>query len=267
MADTTFVTGTVIPVAWLNDINDVVYTVLAASGSVPATAAALRANIGSLTVGDAVFIATSAAVARAALGSTTVGDAVFIAASTAAARTALAAAGSGAVTASGLTQTTARLLGRTTAATGAIEEITVGASFTGIALSAGNLGINLLTNSVSLSADVTLANTGLYYDGPSVAQGSTGTWLAVGIVTLVDASAARNFNCKLWDGTTVLSSCTVSSAGAGSIATATLMGVLASPAGNLRISVNEPAATGGKILFNQSGLSKDSTIQATKVGP
>lgn len=42
----------------------------------------------------------------------------------------------GAATASGLTQATARILGRTTAATGAIEEITVGS---GLSLSAGSL--------------------------------------------------------------------------------------------------------------------------------
>lgn len=43
---------------------------------------------------------------------------------------------SGAITSSGLTMSTARLLGRTTASTGAIEEITVG---TGLSLSAGSL--------------------------------------------------------------------------------------------------------------------------------
>ncbi len=42
----------------------------------------------------------------------------------------------GAITSSGLTQATARLLGRTTASTGAVEEITVGA---GLSLSAGSL--------------------------------------------------------------------------------------------------------------------------------
>lgn len=54
----------------------------------------------------------------------------------AAARTTLGAATSGAATASGLTMTTARLLGRTTASTGAPEEITVGA---GLSLAAGAL--------------------------------------------------------------------------------------------------------------------------------
>ena len=52
------------------------------------------------------------------------------------ARTALSAAGSGAVGSSDLTMTSVRVLGRTTASTGAIEEITVGA---GLTLSAGDL--------------------------------------------------------------------------------------------------------------------------------
>lgn len=52
------------------------------------------------------------------------------------ARIALSAAGSGAVGSSALTMATARLLGRTTASTGAIEEITVGS---GLTLSAGTL--------------------------------------------------------------------------------------------------------------------------------
>jgi len=48
----------------------------------------------------------------------------------------LGAAASGSITASGLTQSTARLLGRTTASTGAIEEIQIGS---GLSLSAGEL--------------------------------------------------------------------------------------------------------------------------------
>lgn len=52
------------------------------------------------------------------------------------ARATLAAAGSGLATGSGLTMATARLLGRATASTGAVEEISVGASLT---LSSGSL--------------------------------------------------------------------------------------------------------------------------------
>ena len=66
------------------------------------------------------------------------------------ARTSLGAAASGAITASGLTQATARLLGRTTAGTGAPEEISVGGNLT---LSAGSL--NLATNPALGSATAT----------------------------------------------------------------------------------------------------------------
>ncbi len=51
-------------------------------------------------------------------------------------RTAISAAASGDVTSSGLTQATARILGRTTASTGAVEEIQIGS---GLSLSAGEL--------------------------------------------------------------------------------------------------------------------------------
>jgi hypothetical protein len=51
-------------------------------------------------------------------------------------RTNLGAAASGSITTSGLTQATARILGRTTASTGAVEEIQIGS---GLSLSAGEL--------------------------------------------------------------------------------------------------------------------------------
>jgi hypothetical protein len=51
----------------------------------------------------------------------------------------LGAAASGAVTSSGLTQTTSRLLGRTTASTGAVEEISAGA---GLGLASTTLSLN-----------------------------------------------------------------------------------------------------------------------------
>lgn len=63
------------------------------------------------------------------------------------ARTALSAAGSGAVGSSALTMATARLLGRTTASTGAIEELTVGS---GLTLSAGSLSATGIVDTSSV---------------------------------------------------------------------------------------------------------------------
>jgi hypothetical protein len=68
---------------------------IAAGGTGATNAANARTNLGSTTVGDAVFIAASAAAARLALGSTATGDAVFIAASAAAARAALGSGATG----------------------------------------------------------------------------------------------------------------------------------------------------------------------------
>lgn len=119
----------------------------------------------------------------------------------------------------------------------------------------------------SISGDVSLNNTSNYIDGPSVAQGSTGTWFAYGTVTLQDTTAGLNaFKVKLWDGTTVIDSTFAEVNGStNNVVVVSLGGFLASPAGNLRISVNDQTTTAGKILANASGLSKDSTITAFRV--
>ena len=139
-------------------------------------------------------------------------------------------------------------------------------------ISAGNLGATVIANlnsiTNSLSGDVNCNNTGLYFDGPSVAQGSSGTWFASGTVTVGGAGLAAGdvFNIKLWDGTTVISSTEATYEGPnGSLSkSVSLSGMLATPAGNLRISVNSATRT-NLILFNASGNSKDSTITAIRI--
>ena len=120
-----------------------------------------------------------------------------------------------------------------------------------------------LTN--SLGADVLLNNQGLYFDGPSVAQGTVGTWFVSGTITATDTGGAADIYAKLWDGTTVIDSGRGFSATATNTTTITLSGFLAAPAGNLRISVRDPTAVTGKILFNSTGNSKDSTITAYRI--
>jgi len=102
-------------------------------------------NAGNVGIGTAVPTAQLEATGAAKLGSLTLTGSPLPVASggtgavdPATARANLGTAASGAVTGSGLTMATARLLGRTTAGTGAVEEITVGSglSLTGGALTA-----------------------------------------------------------------------------------------------------------------------------------
>ncbi len=117
-----------------------------------------------------------------------------------------------------------------------------------------------------LGADVALNNVTLFFDGPSVAQGTSGTWFVTGTVTCVDTAAGAAFIAKLWDGTTVVASTVINNTAANVRAICSLSGVITNPAANLKISV-QGSATTGFIKFNSSGLSKDSNITAVRIGP
>jgi hypothetical protein len=138
---------------------------------------------------------------------------------------------------------------------------------TGTFLTTSNTGGTISTAVNYLGSDVTMNNTANYFDGPSTAQGTSGTWFASGTVTLTDTvGAASSFYCKLWDGNTVIASAATSEfAAANDQYVIALSGVLASPANNIKISCRDVGATTGKILFNASGNSKDSTLTAIRI--
>lgn len=140
------------------------------------------------------------------------------------------------------------------------------AQVTGV-LPRANGGFTPSQVTASLGANVNLAATGTYADGPSIAQGTSGTWWVSGGVTISNGSGSDIVDVKLWDGTTVIDSrrvhlISVSGAYTGS---ATLSGYLASPVGNLRISASPVSRTDGVIAYNVSGNSKDSTISAIRI--
>lgn len=131
-------------------------------------------------------------------------------------------------------------------------------------ITTGSLSPSLLSLSqiaASLGADLALSTS--YTDGPSISQGSTGTWWVSGTVSMLDTTVASTFSVKLYDGTNLIASTRVSSAAANFLATATLSGFKASPAGNLRIAVLSSAT--GVLKFNSSGLSKDCSISAFRI--
>lgn len=118
----------------------------------------------------------------------------------------------------------------------------------------------------SLSGDVSLNNTGNYFTGPTIAQGTSGTWFVSGTVTMIDTAAQASYKVRLWDGTTIIASARMTAAAIGEQCAISVSGFISSPAGNLRIDVNDPNSTSGKISFNGSGDSKDSTITAIRIG-
>jgi hypothetical protein len=132
-----------------------------------------------------------------------------------------------------------------------------------ILYSSGGFG-SPITN--SLSGNVALNNTAAYFDGPSVAQGTTGVWSVSGTVTLRDSTSGATFHVKLWDGTTVIASAVHSTPQTNFSGAVSLSGVIASPAGNLRISAKDISTTSGQITANDTGNGADSTITAIRIG-
>lgn len=112
----------------------------------------------------------------------------------------------------------------------------------------------------SLAADVNLNNIATYFDGPSVAQGTSGTWYASGTVTLLDPASTGPYIVQLTDGVTIKATTVVQQGANNFYVSASLSGEFSSPAGNIRMSVKDTGSTSGKILANASTLAKDSTI-------
>jgi hypothetical protein len=136
---------------------------------------------------------------------------------------------------------------------------------TGLTNSVNDLRVSLTTATNSLGADVTMVTINVYQDGPSMAQGTSGTWAASGHVTLLDTTVAAKYSCKLWDGTTVIDSGTVIAGATSFHAQIALSGNLASPAGNIRITCKDESSGSGKMIFNASGNSKDSTVSGFRI--
>lgn len=128
--------------------------------------------------------------------------------------------------------------------------------------SAAPITLSPITN--SLGADVALNNTGSYFTGPSIAQGTAGVWFVSGTVTATSGGVA-NINAKLWDGTTVIDSGRSTVSSANEAVAISLSGFISAPAGNLRISVNDATRTDGSIKYDFSGNAKDSTLTAIRI--
>ncbi len=100
--------------------------------------------------------------------------------------------------------------------------------------------------------DVLMDDTSLFFTGPSVPQGTAGTWFATGTVRVQDTAGAALFTVQLWDGTTLINFSAADSTGAGTSISISISGLIVSPVANIRISVKDNTSTSGKILAGSS---------------
>jgi len=131
----------------------------------------------------------------------------------------------------------------------------------------GKGGFDATPITASLGANVNMTAIGTYFTGPSIAQGTDGTWWVSGTVTLANTVGGDTVNVKLWDGATVIASCRlhITSVAGSYCGAAQLSGYISGPAGNLRISVSPASRTDGAIAYNVSGNGKDSSISAIRI--
>lgn len=165
----------------------------------------------------------------------------------------LASSGTLVLAATGVTASTYSLLNATVDAKGRMT-----------AASVSPIGTALIN---SIGSDVLLTSTSSFFQGPTVSQGSSGTWFVSGTVTIIDTSAGALFQVKLWDGTTVIASTSVTTTAANEQFAVSLSGIISSPAGNLRLDVRDTSTVHGIIQANATALGNhDSTITAFRIG-
>lgn len=181
----------------------------------------------------------------------------------------------GAATSSGLTMATARLLGRTTASTGALEEISIGS---GLSLSAGSLSatgsgggkiLQVVQATLTTTANVTGTTFGSVFTASITPSASTSKVLV--IVDLSVGQAASNFvNIRLTRSSSTLLQgdsagsrtrvTTQANPGGAGVMAAAGLNYLDSPAStsSLTYAIEIASHTTGAVYLNRSGTDTDS---------
>ncbi|WP_375764241.1 hypothetical protein ACE10X_13240 [Bradyrhizobium sp. Pha-3] len=126
------------------------------------------------------------------------------------------------------------------------------------------VSVGAVTN--ALAANVSITNTTSFFDGPTSSQGAaTGIFFVSGCVSLFNSTATNGYLVRLWDGTTIVASTVVSSTATNQSIAVQISGLIANPAGAIRISVRNTASSSSIMQFNGSGDSKDCNITVYRI--
>ena len=118
----------------------------------------------------------------------------------------------------------------------------------------------------ALTADVALSTQSAWFTGPSVAQGITGVWLAIGKIVLVDTAGAASVAARLTDGTTVADTGIQFISQANGSVTISLSAIFDTPAGDIHIDGLDGSSTSGKIAYNATSDGVNSTLKVVRIG-
>lgn len=158
------------------------------------------------------------------------------------------------------------------AGAGTVTSVTLGAGY-GISVSGTNPvtttgtftpAVGLSTFSASLGSN-TAVNTASYTIGAQVAQGSTGTWLAIANVTFVDSATAQTLKCRITDGATAYGSSAMTTGAAALVGQLAFSAFVPAPVGNIRVECQNTSGATTNMLFNQSGNGFDTSIRVLRI--
>lgn len=129
-----------------------------------------------------------------------------------------------------------------------------------IAVNSGDVSTSTSTNTnalfttfySTLTSTVALSNTGNFFSGPSIAQGSSGIWLVMGAAACLDSAGSAAMSARIFDGTTQWGGIIgFESPGVSLAGSMTISAIATSPSGNLILQCKDNSAITGWIYSGQ----------------
>ncbi len=96
----------------------------------------------------------------------------------------------------------------------------------------------------------------------TLAQGTAGTWLAIGKLTATDNAAVKNWLAQLSDGTTIIDAANSTIPAINTFNSIALAGIISAPAGNIRLTATVATSGNTTILStaNAPGISTNLSV-------